>query len=83
MPKFIRDALRQLAEPDTHTQTFEMTPDLKKKWSRIAGECVDLLKARTEGPLEAFAVLQFIMHGFEDAYGIRGGIIMENSDRQS
>ena len=80
--KFTPDALRHLADPETGTRAYEMTPERKAKWSKIAGDAIDFLKARTEGPLEAYAILQFMVNAMQEAYGIRGGIIMENDDRK-
>lgn len=76
-------AAAALQQPDTRTITTEMTPELKAKFSRIAGAVVDLLRRNTQNPAEAYMVLQFVMHGFEDTYGIRGGIIMDKSDKQA
>ena len=40
----------------------------------------DLLRAETQGPVEAYMILQFVVDGFEATYGIRGGIIMGKED---
>jgi hypothetical protein len=71
-----------LKQPDTRSVQMEMTPERKARFSRVGGQVVDLLKANTDGPLEAYMLLQMVMHGFEDAYGIRGGIVMENKDEK-
>lgn len=78
--KFSNNARAALGQPDTRTQTIEMTPERKAKYRRVTGLVVDLLNQHSDGPLEAYMMLQFIQHGFEDAYGIRGGIIMGDDD---
>ncbi|MCU1338814.1 MAG: hypothetical protein JWO19_4395 [Bryobacterales bacterium] len=80
--KLTDKARAALQEPGTRAVITEMTPERKEKYSRIAGAVVDLLRRNTETPGEAYMVLQFVMHGFEESYGIRGGIIMEHGDKQ-
>ena len=69
-------AEKALRESDTEAVAIEMTPELKQKFSRISGEVIDLLRAKTEGPIEAYILLKFIQHAFEEHYGIRWGVIM-------
>jgi hypothetical protein len=71
-----------LQQPDTRTVTTEMTPERREKYSRIASAVVDLLQRNTETPAEAYMVLHFLMHSFEESYGIRG-IILEHGDKMS
>jgi hypothetical protein len=65
---------------DTKTLTFEMTPELKERYSEVAGKLVDWLRANTASPVEAYMVMQFTIRAFEDGGGIRGSIIVENED---
>lgn len=81
--KITDKAQAALQQPDSRARTVQMTDELREKFSRVAGEVVDLLKARTEGPMEAYMILQFVMHGFEDSYGIRGGIILDKDDAKN
>jgi len=69
-----------LAQPDTHATTLEMTDERREKFSRVSNQLVSLLKANTEGPLEAYMLLQLVQHGFEETYGIRGGIMIDKTD---
>jgi|HubBroStandDraft_1064217.scaffolds.fasta_scaffold422356_2 hypothetical protein len=78
--KFSNNAHAALGKPDTQIQAIEMTPEMKAKYRRVTGLVVDLLKQHSDGPLDAYMMLQFIQYGFEDAYGIRGGIIMGDND---
>lgn len=82
MAKFSNNAQAALQQPDTRTKAIAMTPELKAKFSRVTGLVVDLLRQHSEGPLEAYMMLQFIQHAFEESYGIRGGIIMEKDEAQ-
>jgi hypothetical protein len=79
--KFSNNAQAALQKPDTKAVTIEMTPELREKYHRVTGKVVELLRAETEGPMEAYLVLQFVLHAFEDRYGIRGGVIVENGDQ--
>jgi hypothetical protein len=69
-----------LRQSDTQGVALVMTPEFKEKTKRLADQIIDLLKAGTEGPIEAYMVLQFIVRGFEDSYDIRGSVIVENED---
>ena len=79
--KFTNNAKAALQQPDTRTRPIVMTPEMKLKFSRVTGLVVDLLKQHSEGPIEAYMMLQFIQHAFEDTYGIRGAIVVENDDK--
>lgn len=78
--KFSNNAQAALSKSDTRTKAMGLTPELKEKYGRVAHELDDFLRARTSGPMEAYMVLQFVVHAFEEAYGIRGGIIVEEED---
>jgi len=78
--KFSNNAQAALTDPETRTKAIELTPELKEKYTRIAYEVDDFLRARTSGPMEAYMVLQFVVHAFEEAYGIRGAIIVGEDD---
>jgi hypothetical protein len=80
--KFTNNAQAALQQPDTRTREFEMTPEKVAKFSRVTGLVVDVLKQNSESPIEAYMMLQFIQHAFEDNYGIRGSIIMDKDDRK-
>ena len=81
--KFTNNAQAALGQPDTKAIAIPMTPELRDKYKRVSGEVIDLLKRNTKGPVEAYMILQFVQHAFEDAYDIRGGIIAENADQKS
>lgn len=81
--KFTNNAQAALQKPDTKSESIVMTPEIKAKFSRVTGLVVDLLKQHSESPIEAYMMLQFIQHAFEDAYGIRGGVIVENDDQSA
>lgn len=78
--KFSKNAQAALADPETRKKVIELTPELKEKYSRVANELDDFLRERTSGPMEAYMVLQFVVQAFEEAYGIRGGIIVGDDD---
>lgn len=78
--KFSNNAQAALAEPDTRKKVIELTPELKEKYSRVAHELDDWLRARTSGPMEGYMILQFVVQAFEECYGIRGGIIVSEDD---
>lgn len=78
--KFTNNAKAALEQSDSKAVMTEMTPELKEKFARVSGQVIDLLKANTSSPVEGYMVLQFCMHAFEDGYGIRGGVIVENDE---
>jgi hypothetical protein len=78
--KYSPNAKAALSEPGIRKKTIEMTPELKEKYKRVSDELDDFLRARTSGPMEAYMVLQFVVHAFEECYGIRGGIIIGDDD---
>ena len=78
--KFSNNAQAALSDPDTRTKVIELTPELREKYSRVARELDEFLRARTSGPMEGYMVLQFVVHAFEECYGIRGGIIVSEDD---
>jgi hypothetical protein len=80
--KFTKNAQAALQQPDTRAREFEMTAEKVAKFSRVTGLVVDVLKQNSESPIEAYMMLQFIQHAFEDTYGIRGSIIMDKDDRK-
>jgi len=69
-----------LQQPDTQTVRSEMTPALRDKYRRVTSELIDLLKANTEGPIEAYMILQFVMQSFEENYGIRGAFTIGDEE---
>lgn len=78
--KFSNNALAALADPETRKHAIELTPELKEKYKAVAHELDDFLRTRTSGPMEAYMILQFVVQAFEEAYGIRGGIIVGEDD---
>ena len=78
--KFTDRAQAALQKSDTRMQPIVMTEEMKAKFSRVTGLVVDLLKQNSDGPIEAYMMLQFIQHAFEDSYGIRGSIILGKED---
>lgn len=81
--KFTNDAQAALQQPDTRMKPVVMTEEMKRKFSRVTGLVVDLLKQHCDSPIEAYMMLQFIQHGFEDTYGIRGAVIVEHGEELS
>jgi hypothetical protein len=79
--KFTNNAKEALKRSDSRTRPIEMTPEMKAKFSRVTGLVVDLLRQNSDGPIEAYMMLQFVQHAFEDIYGIRGAVIVENDDK--
>jgi hypothetical protein len=67
-----------LQQPDTVVLATEMNPELAEKFSRVAGQVDDLLRANTRGPGEAYMILHFLMKNWEDIYGIRGAMVTEH-----
>jgi hypothetical protein len=62
-----------LQQPDSQAVTVTLTPELKEKYSHVSGMVVDLLRANCDGPIEAYMILHFVQHSFEENYGIRAG----------
>lgn len=69
-----------LQRADSKGVGFEMTPELREKFCRVSTELVDFIKARTTGPLEAYAILRFVCDGFESTYDIRGSTMISKKD---
>ena len=79
--KFSQNAKAALGQSDTEAIQFEMTSERRERYGRVSKQIVDLLHAHTENPAEGYMVLQLIVHSFEEAYGIRGGIIVDQGDK--
>jgi hypothetical protein len=75
-------AAAALRDSSTQAIPIDMTPERKELFQRISGEIVDLLKRNTSGPIEAYMILHFVMLGFEENYGIRGGIVMGDDAKE-
>jgi hypothetical protein len=56
---------------------LDMTPELKEKFKRISLEIVELLQ-RELNPLEAAAVLQFVLDGMKECYDIKRTVMFGN-----
>lgn len=78
--KIDEKAQAALQQPGTQAATFEMTAELKARFSVIGGQVIDILRCNTSSPMEAYMLLHFVMKGLEETYDIRGGIIMEKGD---
>jgi hypothetical protein len=72
-----------LQQPDTQAVSLEMTPERCEKYQRLTGSLIDLLKANTDSPLEAYMILHFAMQSFEESYGIRGGFSVGHEGPES
>jgi hypothetical protein len=81
--KIDEQARAALQQPDTKVVAIEMTPERKERYQRASGLIVDTLKANTNGPVEAYILLKCVIAGFEEAYGIRGGIIVGHEEGHS
>jgi hypothetical protein len=81
--KIDEQASKALQEPDTHALAKEMTPERRARFSRVCGLVDDLLRAHVDGPLEAYMILKFMMNAFEETYGIRGAIVIEEEAKSS
>jgi hypothetical protein len=75
-------AAAALKQPDTLSLSVEMTPERRERYHRIAALIIDILKANTQGPVEAYGILHFMMDAFEESHGIRGVVVMEHGDPQ-
>ena len=75
-------AIAALQQPDTNAIPIEMTPELKAKISRVSDLIIDLLRANTRGPMEAYMVLHFVMTSLEETCGIRGGFSVDKRDQE-
>ena len=73
-------AKEALKQSENRAVAFEMTPERKAKFSRIARKVVDLLKAETDGPIEACMILRFVQLGLEEMCGVAGTIIVNGKD---
>jgi len=78
--KFSPNAEAALRKPDTQAKMIEMTPERQEKFKELSDGIIDYLRARTDGPIEAYMILRFVMEGFEEAFGIRGSIVVEKDD---
>ena len=74
---------KALQQPDTRVRTVEMTPKVRAKFARVSGLVIDLLRQHTDGPHEAYMVLQVIREAFEEKFGIRGAIIVPKDSKES
>ena len=78
--KLTPEAQAALARADTRGIFLDMTPERKQKFERLTRTIVDLLTSNTEGPLEAYMLLHLIRMGFEEQFGIRGGIVFDDHE---
>lgn len=74
--KINQQAEAALKQPDTKVLAIEMTDERWERFCRVFDQIIDLLRANTEGPAEAYMLLNVIRNGFEEYYGIRGGMAM-------
>lgn len=80
MTKIDAKTAAAMQAPDTTAVPIELTPEMKAHFSRISNQIVDLLKANTKTPMEAYMVLHFIMASLEEIYGIRGALAVTGED---
>lgn len=80
--KINEQAEKALLEPDTKAIAIEMTEERKERFRQVSYQIIDILKSNTRGPVEAYSLLNFIKTSFEDCYGIRGGIVVNQGDTE-
>jgi hypothetical protein len=56
------------------------SPEQKEKYRRVSEAVVDLLKKEFASPVEAYGLLRFVQLGFEDTYGIKGTLLVNDKD---
>jgi len=78
--KLTPEAQAALARADTRGIFLDMTPERKEKFERLTRTIMDLLTSNTDGPLEAYMFLQLLLWGFEETYGLRGGIALDDHE---
>lgn len=67
--KFNEQAKKMMKDPEVRAVMLEMTPERTKRMADISNEIYDLLKQKTEGPLEGHIILQTVLEFFEKHYG--------------
>ena len=73
------EALRKNPE---RAVTVVMTDELREKHRAIGREIIHMLLSKTDGPVEARIVLQFVVNAFDSAFDCKGVIIGERSDEE-
>jgi hypothetical protein len=79
--KIDEQARNALQKPDTHTLPKEMTPERRARFSHVCNLVDGIFRANLDGPLEGYMVLKFMMAAFEEAYGIRGAIVIGEGEK--
>lgn len=68
-----------LQQPDTKIVSLEMTTERKQRYKRLAEQIIDLLQANAT-PLESYSILRMVIGSLQEAYGIRGGLEIDEQD---
>ena len=50
---------------------IDMTPERKAKWKRASDELIALMKREFDSPIEAAAVLKFVLESLQQTYDIQ------------
>lgn len=78
-PKEIAD---MLADSKTKAVAIDLTdPKTKARYQKISEAVIDLLRERTNGPMEAYMILRFVVQTLEEAYDIKGGFIVGDEEK--
>ena len=80
MKKLDQQAIDALKRPDTRVVAMEFTEEQKTRFKLVSDQIIALLKQNTKGPIEAYALLVFIVKGFEHTFDIRGSTMLEKGD---
>ena len=66
------DFKKALRDPDTKVLAIEMTPERKERLQKITDAIADHLIRITNGPLEAYMAVSFLMQSLEETLEARG-----------
>jgi hypothetical protein len=56
---------------------FEMTKARKEHWKRVSNNVIDLVRSEFDSPIEAYAVLNFVIGALQDMYDIKGSFTVK------
>jgi hypothetical protein len=56
---------------------IDMTDERKAHWGRVSSEIIDLLKREFPNPMEAHGLLNVVLKGLQDTYGIEDSYTMK------
>jgi hypothetical protein len=77
--KEARQFFESLKRGDTDVIQIDLQANAER-YCRICNEMLDELIKRTEGPVEAFMVLHYLIESLGKSNGIEGGLILEAKD---